>query len=206
MLSGGFDGLDLDFEVLIREEFSPAARSRALASFAREQLGAAQGVNQAALGFVPRHQTMVDGVAGADEDRVRPDGVIAYEFELLGELFAFVAEQLRTHAPVLSGRFRESFEFYADGELADPAGEIPPAKEYVFLSPLSYAHKLEQGASRQAPDGVFQAVAAIAAQRFGNQALIRFVYRAPIGGRLVTGRAGGREEFRVPSISIGMRG
>ena len=206
MLDGGFDALDLDFEVIIREEFSPAARSRALASFARDQLAAAQAVNQAALGFVPRHLTLVDGAVGADEDRVRPDGVISYEFELLGDLFAFVAEQLREHAPVRSGAFRDSFEFYADGELADPAGEPVAAKEYVFLSPLPYAHKLELGASRQAPDGVFEAVASLAAQRFGNQALIRFVYRAPIDGRLVTGKAAGRAEFRVPAISIAMRG
>ncbi|GIQ73191.1 hypothetical protein [Bradyrhizobium sp. RD5-C2] len=206
MLSGSIDPLDLDFEVLIREEFSPAARSAAIAAVAREQLAEAQAVNVAALSFVPAHSTLVDGQAGAAEDQVRPDGVIVYTFQLLPEIFGWIVEQLRAHAPVLTGRFRDSFEFYADGALADPSGEIPAASEYVFLSPLAYARKLEEGSSRQAPDGVFQAVATLAAQRFGNQALIRFVYRAPIDGALLTGRAGGRSDLRVPAISIQLRG
>ena len=204
MLSGGVDALDLDFQVLIAEEFSAAARSRVLASFAREQLGQAQAVNQTALGFVPRHQTMVDGVAGADEDRVRPDGVISYEFELLGELFAFILDQLRAHAPVLTGAFRDSFEFYADDVMADVAAP-PPAAEYAFLSPLGYSKKLEEGASRQAPDGVFEAVAVLADKRFNNQASIFFHYRAPLGRGLVTGRLGSRSELRVPAIVIRLR-
>lgn len=205
MLSGGVDGLDLDFEILVREAFSPAARSAAIADFAREQLAEAQAVNQAALGFVPPHTTRVDGQAGADEDRVRPDGVIVYEFQLLPEIFAWVADQLRAHAPVRTGRFRDSFEFFADGVLVDPSGDVPQAGEYVFLSPLPYSRKLEEGASRQAPDGIFEAIAAIAAQRFGNQALIRFVFRAPADGVLLTGKAGDRAAFRVPAITINLR-
>ncbi|ODM77793.1 hypothetical protein [Bradyrhizobium elkanii] len=206
MLSGSIDALDLDFEVLIREEFSPAARSAAIAAVAREQLAEAQTVNEKALGFVPAHTTLVDGQSGVAEDQVRPDGVIVYTFQLLPEIFGWVAEQLRAHAPVLTGRFRDSFQFYADGVLADPAGEILAASEYVFLSPLPYARKLEEGASRQAPEGVFQAVAALAAQRFGNQALIRFVYRAPIGDALLAGKAGDVSDVRVPAISIQLRG
>lgn len=208
LLSGAIDPLDLDFELLIRDEFSPAARSRALASFAREQLGAAEETNRAALGFVPPHTTVVDGAAGVAEDHVRPDGVIVYGFELLGDLFAWVAEQLRAHAPVLSGRFRDSFELFADGVLVDAAGEIPSAREYVFLSPLAYSRKIEGSSgrppeSRMAPDGVFEAVAALAAHRFGNQALIRFTFRAPLGGVLVAGKAG--NDLRVPAIVITLR-
>jgi hypothetical protein len=209
MFEGSVEPLDLDFAVLIADEFSPAARSARIADFAREQLAAAQATNAAALGFVPAHQTVVDGAAGISEDHVRPDGVIVYTFELLGELFAWISEQLRVHAPVRSGRFRDSFELFADGVLVDPAGEIPPAREYVFLSPLAYARKIEGSAvrppeSRQAPDGVFEAVAALAAQRFGNQALIRFSFRAPLGEQLVSGKAG--RDLRVPAIVVTLRG
>ena len=211
MLDGSIEPLDLDFELLVREEFSPAARSRALASFAREQLAAAEDQNRAALGYVPPHDTIVDGAAGAREDQVRPDGVIVYSFELLGELFSWVAEQLRAFAPVLSGDFRGSFQFFAGGVLVDPAGEVPPAAEYVFLSPLPYARKIEGSParppeSRQAPHGVFEAVAAVAAQRFGNQAVIRFSFRAPLGGELLSGKARGVSDLRTPAIVITLRG
>nr|WP_143846005.1 hypothetical protein [Bradyrhizobium cosmicum]QDP27016.1 hypothetical protein FNV92_34900 [Bradyrhizobium cosmicum] len=94
--------------------------------------------------------------------------MIVYSFELLGELFGWISEQLRTFAPVLTGEFRDSFQFFADGVLVDPAGEVSPAREYVFLSPLPYARKIEGSSgrppeSRQAPHGVFEAVAALAA-------------------------------------------
>lgn len=210
LLDGSIEPLDLDFQVLIAEEFSTAARSARLADFAREQLADAQAVNRSALGFVPPHVTVVDGLAGASEDRVRPDGVIVYSFELLGDLFGWILGQLRAHAPVRSGAFRDSLQLFADGVLVDPgAGEIPPAKEYVFLSPLPYARKIEgSGArgpeSRQAPDGVFEAVAALAAQRFGNQAQIRFSFRAPLGDRLISGKPG--NDLRVPAIVVTLRG
>lgn len=210
MLTGSIDPLDLDFEVLVRENFSPAARSMAIAEFAREQLLEAQGINEQALGYVPAHKTLVDGQLGIDEDQVRPDGMIVYEFNLLPEIFAWISDQLRAHAPVRSGRFRDSFEFYADGNLVDPASNVPPAKEYVFLSSVPYARKIEGDASRppesrQAPHGVFQAVAALADQRFNNQALIRFSFRTPLDGHLLTGKAGDRSDHRTPAITINLR-
>lgn len=213
-LDGSIEPLDLDFQVLIAEEFSTAARSARLADFAREQLAAAESINEAALGFVPKHQTIVDGAAGVSEDHVRPDGVIVYAFELIGDLFAWISEQLRAHAPVRSGHFRDSIQLFADGVLLDiGAGEIPTAREYVFLSPLPYARKIEgSGArgpeSRQAPDGVFEAVAVLAAQRFSNQAQIRFSFRAPLGDRLVQGKSVGNagNDLRVPAIVVTMRG
>jgi cell division protein FtsL len=55
MFEGAIDPLDLDFEVLIAEEFSPAARSARIADFAREQLAARRPPMRAALGFVPPH-------------------------------------------------------------------------------------------------------------------------------------------------------
>ena len=211
MLSGSIDSIDLDLALLIDQEFSPAARSRALATFAREQLADAQDTNQAALGEVPEQRTTVDGRAGASEDQVRPVGVIAYDFELVGDALSFIAERLREVAPVRSGRFRDSIELFADGVLVDPAGAIPPAREYVFLSPLSYSRKIEGSAgrppiSRQAPHGVFEATAALAGQRFGNQALIRFSFRAPLGGEILGGKAGSASDGRLPAIVVTPRG
>ena len=207
MLSGTIEPLDLDIEALIADEFSPAARIRALAAVAREQLAEAESVNKEALGFVPPHSTLVDGVSGVPEDRVRPDGLIVYAFELRGDLLAWIMEQMRIHAPVRSGRFRDSFELYVDGQLTDPAGAIPPASECVFLSPLSYAPKIEGSPgrppeSRQAPHGVFEAVAAMAAARFGNQARVSFSFVSPISGQLVSGKGRAMAEALVPAILV----
>src|SRR4029077_5670761 len=120
----------------------------------------------AALGFVPQHTVAVDGVAGASEDRVRPDGEIVYTFDLMPDVFAWIAAELEAFAPVRSGRFKHSFAFFVDGIAADPAGEIPEGREFVFLSSVPYASKIEgermPPESRQAPNGVFEAVAALA--------------------------------------------
>jgi hypothetical protein len=66
-----------------------------------------------------------------------------------------------------------------------PPTEIPEGREFVFLSSAPYAGKIEgehkPPESRQAPNGVFEAVAALAQMRF-PQLDIGFSYRAPFGG------------------------
>jgi hypothetical protein len=177
-------GGDIDIAALLEEDLSPAALSAELAAFAREQLAEAQTINANALGFTPQHTVAVDGVAGASEDRVRPDGVIVYTFDLIPDVFAWIAAELEAFAPVLSGRFRRSFAFFVDGILTDLAGEIPEGREFVFLSSVAYAGKIEgehkPPESYQAPNGVFEAVAALARMRY-PQLEISFSYRAPFG-------------------------
>lgn len=206
MLSGSIDPIDLDIRTIINEELSPVARSSALAAFARATLQEAEQADEA-LGFKPPHTTKVDGAVGADEGSVRPDGTIEYAFNLLPDIFAWILDNLLAFAPVRSGRFKASFEFYADGVLADVNGPIPQAKEFVFLSSAEYAREIEGDPSRppesmQAPNGVFEAVATLAQQRFGNQASIRFSYRAPFNGRLLSGKVGNRSDFRTPAITV----
>ncbi|XUM25117.1 hypothetical protein ACRAVF_33830 (plasmid) [Bradyrhizobium oligotrophicum S58] len=184
MLFGSIDPIDLDVQAIIAEELSPAAQSRALAAAARQELARAEEINRRALGRVPEHTISVDGIAGASENQVRPDGEIVYTFQLSRDLFAWIAGELKAFAPVLTGRFVESFLFFVDGvltELSDDA-EISEGDEFVFMSGLPYAGKIE-GENRvpespQAPNGVFEAVAALAQQRF-PQAEIAFGYRAP---------------------------
>ena len=49
------------------------------------------------------------------------------------------------------------------------------ADEYVFINTVPYARKIERGSSSQAPDGVYQAVAMLARDRFGNVARITYL-------------------------------
>lgn len=93
--------------------------------------------------------------------------------------------ELRHFAPVLSGLFKQSFELFVDGVLADLDHEIPEGREFVFMSPLAYAGKIEGESnapeSEQAPDGVFEAVAALARVRF-PELNVAFSYIAPLAG------------------------
>jgi hypothetical protein len=184
MITATIEGGDLDIAALLEEDLSPAALSAGLAAFAREQLAEAEKINADALGFTPQHTVEVDGVAGASEDRVRPNGVIVYTFDLMPDVFGWIAAELETFAPVLSGRFRRSFAFFVDGILTDITREIPEGREFVFMSSMPYAGTIEgehkPPESRQAPNGVFEAVAALARMRY-PQLDISFSYRAPLG-------------------------
>jgi hypothetical protein len=209
-----------DIAVIIRDELSPAARSRALAQFAREKIDEARAANRRALGKEPPHEVFVDGRRGASLESVRPDGVIVAEFDLISDLLGFVSELLWMHSPVKSGRYRRSHRIFADGAevgvvadntraLAAPGGRwtsrIRDAREWVFVSVVPYARRIERGWSRQAPDGVYQAVAALARRRYGNIAKVQFTYRGVTGLYESAGERGARParaNLRQPAIVI----
>jgi hypothetical protein len=185
-----------DIQAIIRENLSPAARSRVLARFARETINEASDINRRALGKVPPYQTFVDGRRSEALERVRPDGVIVAEFDLISELLGFVSQQLWVHSPIRTGRYQKSHRIFADGALvgevanntralAAPGGRwtsgMVDAREWVFVSVAPYARRIERGWSRQAPDGVYQAVAALARRRFASLARIQFSYRGVTG-------------------------
>jgi len=158
----------IDRDLVIRLVGTPADRSAAFAAFAREKLAEAEATNEQALGHVPEHKTFVDGHDGASEDQVRPDGVIVYEFALVGDVLDFISEQLALHSPVKSGRYKKSHILFADG-LQVNEGETPPrATLYTFANAQPYSRKLEK------LDGVYEGVAALAAGRFGAEAQITF--------------------------------
>lgn len=176
------DPIDRNIALAIREGENPQERGRRLASYARGALKDAQEQNRQALGYVPDHETFVDGRKGAPLESVRPDGVIVFEFDLIEDMFAWIGAMLVQHSPVRSGRYSDSHVFLADGEEVEPGIAAPEADEYVFVNVQPYARKIERGLSPQAPDGVYEAVAAMAARRFGNVAKIRFSYRSPLFG------------------------
>jgi hypothetical protein len=178
------DPIDRDIAVALAEDLSPEARSATLAEFAREALADAEQQNTAALGSEPPHDTFVDGTQGKSEDQVSPDGVIVYQFQLIGDVLTFVDEQLIAASPVKSGRYQRSHTLYADGTETDPDSPAP-ASEYVFLNLQPYARKIEAGQSKSAPEGVYEGVATLASARFGNVAKVSYTFRSPAGGAVV---------------------
>lgn len=202
--------LDRDIAVIVDEDLSPAAQSRALAAFARETLAEAQQVSRQVLGRVPPHRTFVDGAPRATVDGVRPNGTIVYDFDLVDDVLIFIGHELRAVSPVRSGYYRASHYLFADGVEVPIGSNVPVASQYVFLSSVSYARKIEGGPGRKplspkAPKGVYAITAAKASRRFGNLARISFSFRAPIGGAIAGGREGNRSGGRYPAIVVTLR-
>lgn len=170
-----------DIELMISDTLAPKAQSKMLADFARKELDEGQRRNRQALGRVPEHDTLVDGVESEDLDAVRPNGRISFEFHMVDEVLGWIGEQLVLNSPVLAGTYSRSHVLFVDGVEAEP-GNVPRGSEYIFISTLPQARKIERGLSPQAPDGVYEGVAAVASRRFGNIARIRYTFRAIAGG------------------------
>lgn len=204
------EAFDKDVSVIISDELSPAAASRAFAEFASEQISEADDVNRRVLGRIPPRRTFVDGRESSDLKSVRPDGVIVAEWELVSDALLFIAEELKKVSPVRSGRYQASHTLFADGTEIAVGAEIPQASEYVFLSAVIYARKIEgfpgrKPQSPQAPKGVYEITALKANGIYGNQAKIRFGWRKPLAGGLIGGREGNKSDGRVPAIVVTMR-
>lgn len=212
-------------KLTVDETLSPAARSEAIADFARERIADAEQANKTVLGRVPRVEVFVDGRFGAALDTVKPDhGVIVAEFDLVTDVMRWIGDTLRDRSPVVSGAYRDAHTLFADGREVPLGAVIPYAEEYVFLNPLPYARKIEIGKTKsgrnfvvQVPNRIYERTAKDAKSRFGNIAKIRFSYRAPIGGRILNyqsagtaraalSRRGGLERTsRVPAITLKLR-
>lgn len=194
MAGSRIDPIEQDIALLIRQDLSPEAQSAVLAAYARETLAEVQAANEAVLGHVSPHHTYVDGREGASEDRVRPAGIIVYEFDLMLELFVWIDDQLRQHSPVGSGRdkhpglYKSSHLFFADDQPAEPLSPPAGAQQFVFVNDQPYARKIE------AAEGVYEAVAAMAQRRFGNIAKIAFGWRSLKGGAV--GEWAGRDSAK----------
>jgi len=200
-----------DLDVMFKQGIGDKAQSAILATFALEKIEEAKQQNKQALGVVPPYKIYVDGRQGAPLTSVKPDGVIRVEFQLVIEALAWIFEQLQRHSPVLTGQYANSHELFADGIQVDNPNMAPPAEEYVFLNTQPYARKIEgdlsrEPSSKQAAEGVYEAVATLAQGKFGSRlAKIRFSYRTPIGGQIAGGPVGDRSTRRTPAIIVTLR-
>lgn len=197
--------IERDVALIMDQDLSPRSQSMLLATFAAEQISEARETNRQILGRIPRTTIAVDGREGAALESVRPDGMIVAEFDLFNDVLAWIADQLETHSPFRTGRFRKHNTLFADGIETQVGAVLPDAQEFVFINTTPYARKIERGQSSQAPDGVFQAVATLARRRFGNVARISFSYRTAIEGTFVGGRLGDRSDQRNPAIIVRVR-
>lgn len=174
--------IDRDIAVILQQDLSPRARSAALAEIARGALADGEEQDREAIGYVPPHQTFVDGTQTDDLESVRPDGTIVFTFDIIEQAFAWIDDQLIIHSPIKSGAYERAHLFLADGVEADPQAMAPKASEYVFINNEPYARKIERGESPQAPEGVYEAVATLAKSRFSHLVKVGFEYRELVAG------------------------
>lgn len=178
------------------DALSPSSAVQQFAAIAVQHIEDAKQNNRRALGREPRSTTYVNGRAGAPLETVGLQGVIFTEFELLTDVLLFISIMLEKFSPVGKtsdrrpghpGLYKRSHVLFADSvevDITTPSlvPQIAAAEEYVFVNTVPYARKLERGSSRQAPDGVYQAVANIARRRYSKVAKIMFTYRSIFGG------------------------
>lgn len=183
MISAKLQPLSRELELAVRGDLAPAERSKLIAEVARADILEIDRQNDAIAGTDVQYTTAVDGSKGARFESVNPDhGTIAAMWELQTDTVAQIWAMLKKHSPVLTGQYRDSHVLLADGAEIDPEGKLPVASEFVFISAVPYARKIERGLSSQATDGVYEAVAALARGRFGNVAKISFTFRSLASG------------------------
>lgn len=176
------DPIARDIAVMVDEALSPKAQEELLVGAAQAALTEAQETNRAALGYVPDHDTFIDGAKRTALTGITARSIVLFEFHLLVDVITWIDEQLILHSPVKTERYARSHQWFADDVAFDNPYSPPPAESYIVLNAQPYARKIERGQSSQAPAGVYEAVATLAARRFGNIAHTRFTYRSFPGG------------------------
>ncbi len=158
----------------LREQTVP----RLTADAARRQLAGIQARQGAPV------KTIVDGREGGLIDTVRPFGNIRFVFLDLGPVLDWIWAQLVARSPVGPERGKPHYFqvhwLIVDGVWVDVPGDaeamqISARSTCVFVNARPYAGALERGLSVQAPDGVYELVAAEAQRRFPS-ARIEFSY------------------------------
>ncbi|MGE0290334.1 MAG: hypothetical protein AB7I42_24880 [Bradyrhizobium sp.] len=183
--------------VTVSELLSPAARSKAVADFARGRLMEAKATNHRVVGAETPHEQFVDGRRGAALESVHPDrGRIVFEFELINDVLLWIMTTLIERSPRGpaggAGTYREAHTLFADGAAVAPRSALPEADEYSIANPLPYSRRLEIGRTASGrdflvsvPNRIYERTAADAKARFGNVAKVGFTYRGIVGGYAV---------------------
>lgn len=186
------ESFEHDIDLIVRNDLSPEAQSKAVANFAAAEIAKADDTNRRILGRLPPKTVTVDGKAGAPLNSVNPDGgTIIAEWELIGDVLEWIAQTLYDRSPVVSGLYRKSHLLFADGVLIETGKDIPQASEYVFINSQPYARKIEIGKTESGRDFVIQVenriyerTAKDAKSRFGNLAKVTFEYQSAQGGAI----------------------
>jgi hypothetical protein len=199
-------------DVFVSRALSPQARSAALAEAARR--GVADLISSGRA--PPRYRRFVDGVEGAAESAVKPDGAIVYRFEYLAEVITFALGYLQGRAPTGSGAFRRGFFLGLDGKFVRAAAFNPqtmgPVREVMIgnVEPYNRLVDVQRAGTRvlkyRVPPDLYADAVRTLRGRFGKMVEIRRVYDAQFPGQylLQSGKRAGKR-VQSPALMITVR-
>lgn len=168
----------------------------------------------------PSYDRWVDGVKDAPEEAVQPNGVILYQFAIIGEAALYCVEFLRRRAPQNSDprnpeRISESWWIAVNGvpirdDSFDPS-KVPADAEVIVFSRLPYARKVDvqqAGGKRlrfSVPPGMYDDAAQSLRRRYPTLNARR-TYRV-VGVRGAPTRSTGRvgRPVELPGVVITVR-
>lgn len=143
----------------------------------------------------------VDGVEGAREEAVEPDGVITYVYPRLDAVVQFALETLFDLSPVLSGTYRSSHQIFLDGSPATNMATWRPGTEILISNLQPYARKIDLGVMTMRVSGtsrVYERAVRRVNARFGNSAKALYGWRS-FGVAVPDGR---KADLRYPVMII----
>lgn len=154
-----------DFAADVNVFLSPEGRRKDLKAFAAKSLSEVQEINKRVLGKEPAY--------------TKSEGKNWVKFEFIFtdvEMLRWISSMLLIHSPHgETGVYAESHIVMADNATIDISGDVPIAAIYIFANTAPFSRKIERGLSPQRPDGVYQAVAVLAQQRY-PEAKVTFGY------------------------------
>lgn len=122
--------------------------------------------------------TIVNGVEGANLSTVTlPDGSIVFEFGYLDSVVQSILDlliSLSPYAPKAPGadapiNYRDAHAVFVDGQrVSEAPSALQPDQIVQIVNLEPYAHKIEDGLSLQAPNGVYEVVSSMAADMWGD--------------------------------------
>lgn len=133
------------------------------------------------------YRIIVDGKPALTEDGVKPFGVIKYVFIRLSQVARYAMQTAVDLSPVLSGRFKHSWQFIADGVVVGEGQIKGNEKRLVLVNFQPYARKLnvrrEYGTSRvPVPPGIVEKVRQLTSRKFGQQVNLNIEFIELRGG------------------------
>jgi hypothetical protein len=127
---------------------------------------------------VVRH---VDGVIGAPESAVKPDGVIVYDYGRIDQVAEYVLDIVRELSPVDSGDYVRSHVMMLNGVVVDNDLSLMEAgRPHHDQQHAAYTRKIEIGRKGYRAHGsrLRKGSVASAPSRFGNIANVFFTFEA----------------------------
>lgn len=194
---------------IAKAQLTGEARRQLLVATAIEARDDALAGNTRILGHAPAVSQVVDGSPGAALQSVKPGGTIVFLFAvgapLLEQAVDFAFETLARLSPVKTGTYRRSHRLLVNGveRMAGAGGAVRlQDKDLVTLvNLLPYARKIERW---EAPNGVYEAAAAVLRSRFGGVVDVNFTYRSFPGFEAGRSRTA-RRRSRLPAATRAAR-